>query len=361
MTATTMMMRPRSGTNTGSGAAAVTSAAAAAADTAARFLSRCCCALPRSLCASLCARGPRSFLLQSLLALLLVTLVLVAILPAQLRATRYSALDQTTDREHSAALLEAHHRRVAASRQSLQLLLAQRGAATPTATAEGDSGLAGDRSHALVWGDEEWQHHAPPEYTLPPSIAEGVLRNWAPVPGDSDAAGPGSGIVVPALREANSGVDAAAAAAGAAGAGTSPAAQSARVIAGARHGYPPHWTPHTSEREGALMNYTAGLCIVLATVPRSQPYFVQTLASLLHSLSPAMQQAAHIYVYNGATPQSVPGRTRGARHSWGRVTTAELGAVATSSDRYNTLSLTCTHRVASAAPALLLLSGFCRC
>lgn len=290
-------MRPRSNPGSGATVAAATAAAAAAAAAAssAHWLSQCWCVAARPLWSSLWARGPRAFLLQSLALALAVLLALGTTLPAQLRNTRYSALDQTTDRAHSDALLNAHHRRVEASRQSLQLLLSRR----PAADADVDSAPSADRAHALVWADEEWQHHAPPEYALPPSIAEGVLRNWAPSDSDRETAQPG-GLVVPApaQRESHSGVDAAGA-----GAGAGTGGQSARVIAGARHGYPPHWTPHSPGREAALRNYTAGLCVVVATVPRTQPYFVQTLASLLHSLSPTMQQAAHIYVYNGATPQ----------------------------------------------------------
>lgn len=64
------------------------------------------------------------------------------------------------------------------------------------------------------------------------------------------------------------------------------------------------WTPHTRDREERLRQYTQDLCIVIQTVPRRQRYFEQTIASVLHALSPDMQQATSIYVLNGAIPQS---------------------------------------------------------
>lgn len=64
-----------------------------------------------------------------------------------------------------------------------------------------------------------------------------------------------------------------------------------------------HWTPHSDEREQALLRRSKQLCIVLTTVPRKESYFLNALASLLHSLSPALQQSTSIYVLNAAIPQ----------------------------------------------------------
>jgi hypothetical protein len=292
----------------------------------AQSLWRCCCSLPGSLSRSLCAPGPRSFLLLSLWSLLLLVVLLALTLPPRLRATRYSALDETTDAVHSAALLRAHERRIASARRSLALLLTR----AHLQQQDADAADGGALSHADVWGDEEWQHHAPPEYALPAPMAEGVLRNWAPVEGVTEPwpEEPAGDAPTPTAVAGNSGVDTAAAASAAAAAaasggvggsgasgvgssGGSAAASStltasaARVLAGARLGYPPRWTPHTTLRESQLRNYTADLCVVVATVPRAQAYFIQTVASLLHGLSPRMQQQTHIYIYNGATPQSV--------------------------------------------------------